>query len=198
MAVAPGQVIQVTLRGEWPGGDEAQQVIYLVNDGDSNAADADVLTAADLYMIDAYNDILTYVSNSFSWLTIRVYNITQDKPIGDQALSTTVTGTSVTQPLPYQCSGLVSFPTKKKKTVGKKYIPGLTEGAQDDANALLSAAVDDLQDLGDTLVDGFTAGGQEFIPGTYNLATQTFTKFESAIARGGIYTQRRRRPGVGA
>lgn len=198
MAINAEDVLQVTIYGSFTGqADEMLNVWYLQHQGDTNLAASVVIDGIDDWLTDVYNDITSELSDDFTWERFKVYNMTQDAPIVEQALSSTVTGGSTQAPLANQLCALVSFSTARKKTKGRKYIPGFTVEDETDSNTFDSAATAALETLGATAVAGFTVASQDFVPGAYRPDTAIFSRFTEAVARSGIYTQRRRRLGVG-
>lgn len=197
MPVRADDVIRVTVTGQWTQGDIAQHVFHFINEGVLNVPDITVMESLDIFLEALYSTVEVYTSQSFTWGTFKVYNMTLDAPTGEQAFTTPVTGLGVEQALTFQLAPLISFPTGRKKTVGKKYMAAFTIACQDGANKVALTARDDMDDFGTALLAAFTAASQPFTPGAYRELTLIFTPFASYLSRQEIYTQRRRRAGEG-
>lgn len=94
--------------------------------GGASATQVGVLVRA--YMHDLYNIIQQDMTNTTIWVDLSVKNLTQDTDVGTYAWNSawTVAG-SVGDILPPACSPVITFPTTRGKTRGRKFFPGYTE-----------------------------------------------------------------------
>jgi hypothetical protein len=198
MTVSPLDVVRVTVTAtvtDYP--DEFQMVFHVQHGGASDNTDAGFMLFCDLWLKDLLDDFSTLTTDQITWERFEAYNVTKDIGVGEQALSGTITGQSTAEPLPYQSSALVTFPSLVKKVTGKKFIPGLTINDVDDGNFIDNDFFNALLAFAVTVLDGFSPAGQDYYPGMWSTLYERFVPALSAVVRSGVFTQRRRRLGQG-
>jgi hypothetical protein len=197
MAVNDGDIIRVTCKMRFSGND-IQNVFHVQYDGvpqlDVDFMD-DVNTAMDTY----YQDINPQISAGVYYDTIAFFNITQDRPMGEQAWASLVQGSNNTgEHIAPQLSPLVLFGTYTTKSQGRKYLPFLTSNntgnyGSVDTVVLTAMATWAANFLGSTAL---TTGQIGF--GNYNKNLTRFVYWVSAFTKAYLHTQRRRKAGVGS
>lgn len=194
--VEPGDVIRVMV-GMDLGGEKVANVYHFQHTGSVAQSDGDVHAAMQTYIQNAYDGIEGSVSDDLTQDVMDTYNVTQDRPMFTAAWPGTFAGDDTSAPLPYQNSYLLTFPTAVKKSLGKKFVPGVTENSSAGAGIIVGSVISDLVQFGVDLLAGFSVAGQTFKPGNYQILSTTFVEWASAIVEVLISTQRRRKPGVG-
>jgi hypothetical protein len=197
MSVVGGDVIRVTCKMSFSGND-IQNVFHVQYDGvdqlDIDFMD-DMNTAIDTY----YQDIRPQISSAVTFDTIAFYNVTQDRPMGEQAWATLVAGGNSTgEHLAPQLAPLCLFGTYTPKSQGRKYLPFLTSNNTSnygsvDSVVLTAMATWAANFLGSTAL---TTGQVGF--GNYNKNLTRFVYWVSAFTKAYLHTQRRRKAGVGS
>lgn len=108
-----------------------------------------------------------------------------------------LTGSATAEMLPHQDAPVVKFFTAVGRSVGKKFIFGFSEGAQFES-IVVPGALQNMIDFALAFDNAILPGGIRFVPGNFNLATQTFRNWTQTVAANSIIgTQDRRRPGIG-
>lgn len=195
MAVAPNQVIRVTHRFlQLPGG-FAENVYHFLNISGLTLDNVDVLNdMQDLFALleGALDDVMV---NTVSFVELHVYNITADQPVGTTP-SAGGAGTLAEDPLPSGVSALVTLETGNKRTIGKKFLPGLSETTTT-AGVFNAAAIADLLQAAAFMLGTQTVNGHDWLPGIVKVSTGVFYPVITALVRSTPSYQRRRKQGVG-
>lgn len=198
MPVAVGDIVRVAAKMVYDGADEFINVYTVEHSGVSAVANSVFLTGMATELGSLYANIAQYVTSDLVPTSFTAYNVTQDAPIGEAAWSVAGGFIESAEPLPTQAAMLVSLATGVKKVIGKKFIPGLTIDDVTGGNVLVAAVQTALANFGAHLLTSFIVGGEDFNHGVQRSVGGAFRGFASAIARSGVFTQRRRRPGEGA
>ncbi len=106
-----------------------------------------------------------------------------------------IDGTSTGQMLPHQCAMLLTADTDRPKTLGKKYIPGITEEHQDSGRWITSALLGAVDILVEYLLP-IVVADFGLAPGVAS-KIGTFVPFVSGVIGEIVSSQRRRKIGVG-
>lgn len=147
-------------------------------------------------------DYLAMFNNRFSLAAFRVQQVDDAlKGLFAESLTATGTGTRVvtTDGLPGQCAGLLEFNTgfSGRRGRGRNFIGGLCE--EDNADGLLHSDQRDLMEAyGATMLSTFVAPSAIAEWVVWTKVNNTVAVVQSVQAKQPIYTQRRRRQGVGA
>jgi len=197
MPVNGQDILRIAFRAEYNGTDDMVNVFHAKITGSGSEADGDTMDAIHDWLVTIYGTFWNRVSNKVVAMDYEVYNITQDRPMGTEPIIGLGAGGSVGEELPTQTSPLIVFPTAVKKSVGKKFLPVTTVDNTTDGNILTANALADLaamavEWLTDKLITTLYLQG-----GNYNAILPRFAPWITALARTGIFTQRRRRLGKG-
>jgi len=198
MTVDPGDIIRVTAKMDYIGVDDIQNVYHTEHDGGTSVDESDFMLALAAHLDTAYGYVADILEDNVLFTEIDAYNLTQDAPMLPIDWPTLVNGDIVGDTLPLQAAALVSFATRTKKSVGRKYISGVAETMQEAGGQLTTAALALLQDFGDELLVGFTVSTVGFQWGNYRASDGRFAQWETATPRLIMATQRRRRRSVGS
>jgi len=198
MTIDPGDFVRVTAKMSYIGVDDIQNVFHTENDGGTSVDESDFMVALAAHLDTAYGYLADIMEDNVLFTEIDAYNITQDAPILPIDWPTLVNGDVVGETLPLQAAALVSFATRTKNSVGRKYISGVAESMQEAGGQLTTAALALLQDFGDELLLGFTVSTVGFQWGNYRYLDGRFAQWETATPRLIMATQRRRRRGIGS
>lgn len=197
MAVSPGDVIRVTAVLAYDAVNTIQNVFYVEHQGVTDVSDDDFMEAAALWLDTAYGNLLSLQPAATTYTTVQGYNVGDDVPLLPEPWPTLTSGSSSDQGLPLQVAGLVSFATTTKRSVGRKYIGGLSEGAQAAGGLLDATAVVGLENWGTDILNGFVVTAEVFVPGNFRPLTNDFIDWERRRVDPVMRTQRRRVKGVG-
>jgi hypothetical protein len=189
-------IMRVTAKTTIPP-DDFQNVYHARYLGASGQSDAVAWLAIANVLEAAYTELLPGVTNQLDFDTIEVWNVTQDRPMIEASWPTLTSGSSVGEPLPFQCAACVLFPTATARSQGRKFFPGFTESETGGDSLWDAAALVDLVAAAAELLGTFTMGAGNFSFGNYNEDLVRFAQWISAIVQAVIKTQRRRSPGVG-
>ena len=179
------------------GSEKVINTFYVLNDGPGNSTDETAKDAALAWLQTAYGFLPGSLTPEWSTDIVQFYNMTQDRPMGDEPWNSTITGTGGSESMPYQMAALVTFPTEVKRSLGKKYIAGFTEGDSPGAGVLGPAPIANLVSFAAEILSGFNQSANLYAVGNYREALGTFIPYVSALVDVLLSTQRRRKPGIG-
>lgn len=197
MTVQPDDIVRCAQHFTWDGSDDFVNVWHYQHQGSNPAADGDVMDDLASEIDGVTGALLTHQSTSLAYGLIEFYNITQDVPMGSRPHPVNTAGTGAGEPLPTQCAALLSFRTGEKKSVGRRYLAGFTETANDNGGELSSGLLTALATYAAACVTGSTIAGELFVPGHVRKATGAFSKWVLPVIDTLYRTQRRRVQGVG-
>jgi hypothetical protein len=197
MAINNDDVIRVEVNMLFDDTDRLMHVFHYQLDAAAPIDDAVVAGAIVTDFVVHYGALAVEQSDGLDYTYAGFYNITQDYPMADVGLSAVGSGSETGTTLPLQASGLVLFRTATKRSVGKKFIPGLMTAQTVDGQAFDTGTVTALATWAAGILSPVTPAGGTLRPGNYNKALDSFRPWISYLARPGVYTQRRRRPGAG-
>lgn len=180
------------------GAEEVVNVFHLRHDGVSPVSDGDWNVGVIGWISNMYQDADTIFTDDLIEDLIDTYNVTQDRPMYTQEWPGSFQGTDTSAPLPYQNCYLLTFPTAVKKSLGKKFMPGVTENQSAGAGLIVGGAITVLAALIVDILAGFVVAGNQMNVGNLRETSPIFVPWESGIVEALISTQRRRKPGVGA
>lgn len=99
--------------------------------------------------------------------------------------------------LPHQDAGVVKFFTSVARSIGKKFIFGLVETAQNES-IWIGAVVTAMAAFAAAFDAPLSPGAIDFLPGNFNIVTEVFRQWNGTVEANAITgSQRRRRPGIG-
>lgn len=202
MAISVGTVLRIVANHVMPGNDLAQNVFNCTFSGSPTSTDeADVLTDIGSWLDDLFTSLDVTVDNEVLAGEFTVYqfdpaDVDWDE-VGSDSGAWTFAGAS--EMLPHGVAGQVDVLTTDPDVRGRKYIPGIVEGAQEEST-LAAAHVANLADFAALWIADYagTATGGTFIPGIWSPTQGTFrAMLGTAIVNTILGYQRRRKPGVG-
>lgn len=197
MTVATDDIIRVTMNMIWDGVDIFQHVYHYKYTGTQPVLNGDARAALITDLNFAYEQINGRQSDLLTYGELNFYHVTGDYPMPDGGFGTTLVGTQIGTPLPTQACGLVIFRTATKRSIGKKFFPGFISADTADGTTFETNVQTALTAWSSNVFVGPTVGDGALIPGNYNATLLDFRPWISYVVRPGIYTQRRRRVGVG-
>ena len=202
MSITSGEILRVVASFLWTDGNVAQNVFNVVpTGGGSPWDDQDVVDDCQDWLDDMFANLSGDMSSELAGNEVIVYKydaIDDDwDEVGSQAW--TLTCTQGLDQLPRGVAGLVRLWTTDPDVQGKKYIPGLTEGAVTDG-LIVSAIVTKLLDFAADWYLPFVGAtsGATFTPGIWSVVGTVFKAAVNHIAASAIPAyQRRRKRNVG-
>lgn len=197
MHVDQGDIVRVTARFEIYE-EDIQNVYHLQAGGSGLVVDAIFDAAVVDWLELVYNTLNTDISDEVDRLDIVIQNLTEGTPARFSQWDTYPTPTDTNTPLPLQCSALVTFPSDRVKSIGRKFVGGWTEADNDDPGIPTSGVLSALADFAAEVLTGFTVVAQDLVPGNWDNNTSTFSIWLFATVAQFWATQRRRRAGVGS
>lgn len=203
MTVQNGDVLKITAVLTFATGDVAENIYYLKAVIAAPLTDAQAVNYAETYLDDMYTQVQDYISNSLTLGTCPVDKIEWDgekwEVVENVGLATPdVTLADTGSLLPYQNAPMALGQTSRPKSNGKKFLMGFTEDSQA-GGLLISAAVTALAAYATEWINGYYIGvANELVAGIVRTAVNEFLEFTLGEVSNGIFTQRRRRQGVGA
>lgn len=132
MAMAVGDVIKVNVVQTWDLKDDIQNTFHFLLNATPTPLTASALVADCAELLGtAYAHIAGNLSNLVDPVSINVYNVTQDQPMGISSWGGGYTGgTSAGEGLPPQDALLMILTTQQKRVQGRVYFGGFTEAQQ--------------------------------------------------------------------
>lgn len=197
MTIQPGDVLRVTWEMQDAGGNTFQNVYYWRHGGIAPVADSVFLAAAAAHIDTAMVNLHPFQMDNVDPTVMKTYNETQADPLDDVDLSPLSGGSGGPDSLPFQVSGLVTFSTGLRKSLGKKYMGPIIRAATTGSGNLSPTLQTALAAYASQILTNLTAGGETFLVGHYRAATAVFVDWIGSIVENIFATQRRRKPGVG-
>lgn len=195
MTVVADDIIRVTAKMEVVA--NANQNVWHAKITGGPATDAEVVTAFANGMNEIYNSLVGYMQTSSVFVSIAIWNVTQDRPLGDVPWPTLTTGGSASANSAYQLAPLVKFNTLVARSQGRKYIPVRTVDAYEGGGIITAGELANLAAFASdalAFVD-FGVWGYKF--GNWNKNLMRFAPWDSAVIDDRVKTQRRRYLGSG-
>lgn len=196
----PTDIIRATVQMQGSSPDLALNVFHAIVTGVGPFDDNNMLNAVVSWIGNVYQPMRIQMSQTWSFVGIDVYNVTQDYPIGFAAAPAAWNAPASRGPVevcPPGTAYFVSARTSRKRTYGRKFLPGIPETVNVNGRitgaaltALLSFAVNYVAQYA-------SAQGITFNPGTLDRVTNVLLGFISGKAYADVAYQRRRKYGVG-
>jgi len=197
MAVENNDVLRVSCKMSLFGQD-VQNVFYIRNNGAGSVDDTTAVTEVLARLDSAFVLQNGEITNNLSYDSIEIFNITQDRPMGEYAWPTLTVGGAVSEALPNQVSGLVLFPTTTARSQGRTYLGGHVEGNNSSTGVPDGGALAAMAAWAAALIAPWLVGGGEFEFGNWSSEKLRFAAYVSSLVRDVWRTQRRRAQGVGS
>lgn len=195
-----GDKIRITAQWALAEGGVAQWVWHYQHTSGADQDNDDVLSSIEAQLRLAWDEIEAIVDNSTLGDTIELALF--DAVLGQfdtvaELNMTNEDGTAVGEALPQGVAGIVKFFTAVGRSLGKKFVFGLFEGAQVDG-LLTASAIIDLIAFALEFDDDVLSGAANLRPGNFNPVTGLFRAWSKAVGVNDVVGyQRRRKPGVG-
>jgi len=178
------------------GASRVLNVYHLANVGDPIAEDEALTDVAEV--LDGFYALVSPVlSSGLTFVSVLAKNLTGATDLGSTSWPTmTVGGSAGGGVLPFQNSGLITFPTETPKVRGRKFLPGLTEDAI--ASGLLTSTVTDaLLDMGIAMLNNVAATSTTWRYAVKHAGSLGILYPTAALVQNVVCTLGRRKPGVG-
>lgn len=194
----PGDILRVTAKMVF-GADQVQNVYHLRVDT-SEDVDDDTMQLYVTEKIDAmYNWYQPSMCANVTFTTIELWNVSQDRPMGDWDWPTLTVGGASGDGLPKQCAPLILFGTLTARSQGRKYMPTTNEAGSTSGGSLVSSVLADLGEFAAEVLTNIDIGAVgEAVFGNWSPEKERFAEWVTAGVRGMLKTQRRRVSGVGS
>lgn len=202
MTVVSGDILRVVASMVWSDANINQNVFNaILTGGGSPWDDQDIVDDAEAWLDTMYANITTHCSDELAGAEVIAYKWDVPGQDWDEVSSQawTWTPTSTTDQLPRGVAALVRLWTEDPDVQGKKYLPGLTEGALTDGLWGGGNLVDFLAFAADWYAP-FTGGvsGATWTPGIWSVVASILVPAVDHIAASAIPAyQRRRKRNVG-
>jgi hypothetical protein len=176
----------------------AQNNVYHVTYSGPTFVDSDTLLAdIKTWMEAIHGDLAATQVSQLTYDSVDAYNLTQDAPMGELPMTTTTEGEVTGDSLPMQTAAVIRFTTGVARSQGRKFFGGFAEGAQADGGILQAGPLATLAIVAALILDGFSSGSGDCVPGNYSTALTRFAPYAAALINTVMGTQRRRRYGIG-
>lgn len=200
-AFMPGDLLRVSCRLRAASGDDIVNVYHFFCLFEESVIEETVLTAITAYMDDLYGYIQPSIPSDVSFVDIDIQNISNEEVFPARDWDSLTVGGGTGDTMPEQCCGLVVGRTNASHVVGRKFLGPFIEAANLDGQ-WYSTLVTMLSDFLDKyLTELYIEAGSYLVPVVvkYLLGAPVSSEaLTEGYTSGGIYTQRRRRRGVGA
>lgn len=196
MAVNDGDIIRVTAKMSW-GGSDLQNVYHAQYSGGTQD-DATIETALLNSQNALYDHIKSHYPSSFSFDTISIFNVTQDRPMTEEPFPALTVGTGSGAMGALQLAPLVKFGTETARSQGRKYLPPIIESIQTEGGTFNSTVLSNLIVYGAAAIVDLVVGTGIIRYGNYNSTLARFAEWTTVIIDDILRTQRRRVQGVGS
>lgn len=197
MAVAENDILRIVASLLWTDGNVNQNVFNAkVSGGSPPYADTDIADDAEDWLDDMYANLTTIVSDEIDGNEVLVYKYDPVNQDWDevQSQSWTWDPTSTFDQLPRGVAGLVRLWTTDPDVQGKKYLPGMVEGALADGLWNATEVVIFLAFAADWYLPFVgAASGATFTPGIWSVAQTAFLAAVDHVASSAIPAYQRRR-----
>lgn len=193
--VMPGDTVRCGVQYTGKGSNGAALVfhVYCGDTNDEGWDDRAFLTECKTWVTAVLQKIDDMQSDDWRAYLLTAYNETQERDMGSESLS--VGGVQPADAEAPSVAALTSFKTAAKKVTGKKFFPGLVEGAL--LEGFWTGGVQTaLADMLVAFLGGFSQGdfpGSWIIPVVFSVLTKDVRWITAAVVRGFVGSQRRRR-----
>lgn len=199
--MALDDVYRVTAQFNMPEGTIQQFVWHYLQTTVGAALNQQVLDAIETQFAAAWADIedSMYIDVVGDTLALALYDSVADEfnTLLTNDISALAGTDATNEMLPHQDAAVVLFFTTFAKSLGKKFLSGLVETMQD-GSVLTAAVIVDLLLFAAELHDDVTGGGNDYSPGNFAQAIQTFREWTQTVSvKVLIGSMDSRRPGIG-
>lgn len=168
-----------------------------VSSGPISDEDTKIDVAA--YLNGLYSPMNNLIANDIRYDTINVFNITQDRPYGNQPWPTLVQGTNTDELLPSTVAAFVQGNTGFSRCWARKFISGFTTASNTSNGFIEPATLTALAGWGSRWVAGYTSlANSTYWPVVYRSVVALWVPVVEVIVKDVWATIRRRRANRGA
>lgn len=200
MTVSNGDIVRAAARLRTASGDDIVNVFTYKYDGGGMALDsfADFISVG---IDELYQNIQPSIPSDVSFVDIDVMDLTTGEVTGAKPWPTLTVGGGTGDTAPQQCCGLVLGTTAASHTMARKFLgPFIKSGLGDGVWGSTVAA--QLADFTAAFIlpvaIGLLGEATPVVAQIVNNAVTRVTDILGTFSNNGVYTQRRRKPGVGA
>lgn len=202
MTIPNAAVLKVVQAINLPQSVEAINIYYFDTAFQAEQEEQDVLDELELRMEGLYGYLTGYVSDQCSLGVMTLYRAmygTETYWELEGTASPTVTFASTDDMLPHGVSLLTRAYTTRARTIGRKYLPGMSEGTIEDGvwNSTVLAAMASFNALWGTALN--IDANNQMNPSVFSTVTEfSYELTDEYVILSNAAYQRRRRPGVGS
>jgi hypothetical protein len=190
-------IIRVTAKMHWGGGD-IQNVFHCQYSG-TTQDDVDFMDDVAIDFDASYTLMYSHISSGVTAETIAFFNVTQDRPMGENAWPALTTfGNTTGEHLAPQLAPLVLFSTYTARSQGRKYLPFMTSNNTSNYGVVDSAPLAAMVNFGVTFLGPIALTVGEVSYGNWNDDLTRFAPWIEVFAKSDLATQRRRRRYAGS
>lgn len=165
----------------------------------SPLSDAQTLLDMGQYMDDLYSNINAAMDNETAFDVVNVFNVTQDRPLGNTAWPVLTMGLHADQPLPSQCACFLQGNTGFSKSWARKFLGAFTEAHCGATGKIENTLLSQLLNFAADWLLGYTSAGSDvYTPVVYSSKVMLYRTIIEVVIRNIWATIRRRRIGRGA
>jgi len=196
MAVENQDIIRITANMEYAG--NTIQNVYHGRYSGPTEDDAVVETALKNSMDALYNNIKSHYPTDFDFVSIGIWNVTQDRPMTEDVWPSLTSGTGAGDMGATQLAPMVLFGTDTARSQGRKFLPPVIGTLVEEAGDLAPiVVVNTALYIAAALVD-IAIGSGTFAYGNWSPTKLRFAEWTTGLIRSIVRTQRRRVRGVGS
>lgn len=132
MAQDPGDIIRVSCRQRYAGIDDQVNVLHFqITTVPTPNTDAQIMADLGEHISSMFSEISSHISTSVDAVDLTFYNVSNDNPIGVIGWPGPYDGgTASGDSLPSHDTFLLLLPTGLKRTIGRIYLPTMSEASQ--------------------------------------------------------------------
>lgn len=200
MNTTTGDVLRIAAKFRMAGSADVINVFHVkvASVASPPLADSDVSDGVGAWLGTAYGYLKASQCDDMTATGAEIFNVTQNYRLPDATIVGYTAGSKTAHPLAWQNALVCNFPTNEPGHVGRKFLGGFSEDGTDDGKTITSATVTALGNFASIILGGISTLLFTADSGLYDYGATTWREFVAAVVRNAIYTQRRRRVGVGS
>lgn len=198
MSVVDDDILRVVAKFTLSGTEDVQNVYHVRANVTGSPTDQEVLDEIADDLNDAYSNFFANLTDELTFDEIEVWNLTAQQYLGVVDWPTMTAGTASDALMPPQTALLCLFGTNTPKSQGRKFLPPMTENANDSDGTPSASILANVAFYVAELIDGITGTGWTGDYGNWNELAERFAPWVLATVRDIFATQRRRYIGSGS